>query len=448
MNSRSLRTRCQPEDLAGIRDVECIFPDAGGHPRGKLIKAQDCADGKTLRIAQVVLMQTLTGDYAEDARIGDTDDDMVLEPDWATWRRLPWQPGRGLLIHDCMGKDGQPVAIAPRNVLKRVLAALDRHQLQAVVAPELEFYLFQGAASNELGFELPRRRDGSREAATQAAYSVDCAQELAPFWGDLEVYCSALQLPTDSWLHEMGPSQFEINLLHGDPLRAADNVLLFKYAVREAAARNGLQAVFMAKPLAGHPGSSMHIHQSLVDAAGNPVFSTADGNASRQFEHFLGGQQHYLPELSALMAPYMNSWRRYVRDSCAPINVEWGVDNRTAGLRVPPSDPAARRIENRLAGCDANPYLVIAASLAAGLAGIEEQRLPRPEISTSSAYAAPRTLPDGLHEALRRLAQSSLARERLGDHFIDVWCAIKNKELDHYMAEISPWDRRFLSRPA
>lgn len=448
MNPPSPTSRPQPEAFAGVRDVECIFPDTGGHPRGKIIKVHDCIDGKSLRIAQVVLLQTLTGDYADDARVGETDDDMLLLPDWSTWQRLPWQPSRGLLIHDCVGKDGELLGIAPRSVLRRVIAALARHQLKAVVAPELEFYLFQASESNDSGFQLPRRRDGSREAATQAAYSVDCAQELAGFWSDLESFCAALQLPADSWLHEMGPSQFEINLLHGDPLQAADQVVLFKYAVREAAARHGLQAIFMAKPLAGHPGSSMHIHQSLVDAAGHNVFSSADGQASPLFAHFLGGQQHYLPELSALLAPFMNSWRRYVRDSCAPINVEWGMDNRTAGLRVPPSDAAARRVENRLAGCDANPYLVIAASLAAGLAGIEERRQPRPEISTSSAYAAPRTLPDGLHEALRRLERSSLARERLGDHFVDVWCAVKHKELDHYMAEVSPWDRRFLSRPA
>jgi len=280
----------------------------------------------------------------------------------------------------------------------------------------------------------------------QAAYSVDSWHEQAAFWSDVESYTQGFGLPTDTWLHEMGPAQYEINLLHGAPLAAADQVVLFKYALREAASRHGLRVVFMAKPLAGQPGNSMHVHQSLVDASGNNVFSRDDGSASDLFAHYLGGLQRYLPELSALLAPYMNSWRRYARDTGAPINVEWGLDNRTAGLRVPRCDPAARRVENRLPGCDANPYLVIAATLAAGLAGIEGRLLPRADISDASAYHAPRTLPDGLHEALRRLETSDFARAAFGDHFVDAWCAVKQRELGNYMAEVSAWDRRYLAR--
>ena len=445
MSPSTLADRPNADEFAQVRDVECIFPDANGHPRGKLIKVQDCADGKPLRIAQVVLLQTLTGDYASDARVGDTDDDMLLVPAWASWRRLPWQPSRGLLIHDCIGKDGAPVGLAPRTVLKRVISTLADHGLRAVVAPELEFYVFQADGNNEQGFQFPLRRDGSREIL-QSAYSVDTALELAPFWADVESYCSSLAIPSDSWLHEMGPSQFEINLLHGDPLQAADQVVLFKYALREAAARHGLRVVFMAKPVAGQPGSSMHLHQSVIKADGSNLFSAVDGSSSMAFRHYLGGLQAYLPELMAFFAPYVNSWRRYVRDSGAPVNVEWGIDNRTAGLRVPRAESAARRVENRLPGSDANPYLAIAASLAAGLAGMEEALEPRPDISAASAYHAARTLPDGLHAALRVLAASRMARQYLGAHFIEAWCAVKIKELDHCMAEVSVWDRRFLAR--
>ena len=433
------------EDLSSLRDVECIFPDANGVARGKLRPAADCAAGKPLNVAQAILLQTVTGDYADDRGVGDTDDDMLLLPDWTTFRRLPWREQRGILIHDCADPAGNLLEIAPRTVLKRVLGAYAARGWEAVVAPELEFYLFDARGSSDQAFALPAMRDGTCEVA-QSAYSVDSAHELAAFWAEVDTFTAGFGLPTDTWLHEMGPSQFEINLLHGDPLQAADQVVLFKYALREAAARHGLRVVFMAKPVAGQPGSSMHLHQSVIKADGSNLFSAVDGSSSMAFRHYLGGLQAYLPELMAFFAPYVNSWRRYVRDSGAPVNVEWGIDNRTAGLRVPRAESAARRVENRLPGSDANPYLAIAASLAAGLAGMEEALEPRPDISAASAYHAARTLPDGLHAALRVLAASRMARQYLGAHFIEAWCAVKIKELDHCMAEVSVWDRRFLAR--
>ncbi|MBI3524171.1 MAG: glutamine synthetase [Betaproteobacteria bacterium] len=408
------------------------------------MRAADVAAGKELRIAQAIILQTVTGQYPDDSIIGEADGDARLIPDMSTLRRLPWSSARAWLIHDCVGFDGAPIPFAPRNVLKRVLERYRDKGWQPVVAPELEFYLFARDGQEVSGFNMPAMRGGCREVK-QSAYSVESANELKDFWTELYAVFEQLEISTDTWLHEMGPSQFEINLFHGDPLVMADQVLLFKYALREVAAHHGLYAVFMAKPLAGRDGSSMHLHQSIVDAAGNNIFSQADGEASAAFYAFIGGSQRTLPDCMPLFAPHLNSWRRYVRGKMAPINMEWGENNRTIALRVPLSGPAARRVENRVPGSDANPYLAMAASLACGLYGIEHAIEARAPIHISSGYSQPREIPRSLESALERFQASAVAREMLGDVFVDAFCSVKDVELDHGMNEVSEWDRRYLT---
>jgi len=427
-----------------IRQVECVFPDITGFPRGKIMRAADVVAGKELRIAQAIILQTVTGEYPDDSIIGEADGDARLIPDMSTLRRLPWSPARAWLIHDCVGFDDAPKQFAPRNVLKRVLGRYRELGLLPVVAPELEFYLFARDGREATGFTMPAMRGGCREVK-QSAYSVESANELRAFWTELYDAFEQLEIHTDTWLHEMGPSQFEINLFHGDPLAMADQVLLFKYALREVAARHGLYAVFMAKPLAGRDGSSMHLHQSIVDAAGGNLFSAAGGEASAAFYAFIGGSQRYLPDFMPLFAPHINSWRRYVHGSMAPINMEWGENNRTIALRVPLSGPTARRVENRVPGSDANPYLAIAASLACGLYGIEHAVEARAPVHLDSGYSRPREIPRGLESALERFQASAVAREMLGSIFVDAFCSVKDVELDHGMNEVSEWDRRYLT---
>jgi glutamine synthetase len=430
--------------MRDVKQVECVFPDVNGFPRGKIMRAGDFAQAKEMRIAEAILLQTITGDYPDDAICGETDQDTRLIPDLATLRQLPWAPDRAWAIHDCLGFDERPSAFATRNVLKQVLLRYRERGWRPVVAPELEFYLFARDGQEAAGFTMPAMRGGCREVM-QSAFSVEAAHELAAFWSELQESFDRLGIATDTWLHEMGPSQFEINLLHGDPLALADQVVLFKYALREVAARHGLYAVFMAKPLAGRAGSSMHLHQSVVDAAGQNVFSAADGTATPAFSWFIGGMQHHLPDLMPLFAPFVNSWRRYVRDSSAPINMEWGDNNRTVALRVPHADPAARRVENRLPGSDCNPYLAIAASLACGLEGLEQHVEAREPIHADSGYGRPREIPKSFESALERFQTSAVARRMLGGVFVDAFCGVKEVELDHYMQEVSAWDRRYLT---
>ena len=430
--------------LRDVRQVECVFPDVNGFPRGKIMRAADFAVGKELRIAEAILLQTITGGYPDDAICGETDQDTRLIPDLATLRQLPWAPSRAWVIHDCIGFDGRPSEFAARNVLRQVLLRYRERGWFPVVAPELEFYLFARDGQEASGFSLPATRGGGREVM-QSAFSVEAVNELEAFWRELQDALDRLGIATDTWLHEMGPSQFEINLLHGDPLVMADQAVLFKYALREIAARHGLYAVFMAKPLTGQAGSSMHLHQSVVDAAGENIFSAADGNATPAFSWFIGGMQRYLPDLMPVFAPFVNSWRRYVHDSSAPINMEWGDNNRTVALRVPHSGPAARRVENRLPGSDSNPYLAIAASLACGLEGLTQRLDARAPIHADSGYSRPREIPKSFESALERFHTSVDARRMLGEVFIDAFCGVKEVELDHYMNEVAAWDRRYLT---
>lgn len=427
----------------GIRDVECLFPDVSGYPRGKLMPASSFAKAGELRIAQAIPMQAITGDYSYHPIFPDADPDIRLVPDYSTLTAIPWSSvPRAFAIHDCVELDGSLCPFAPRSVLKNVLARYVALGLTPVVAPEIEFYLTSPNANPDLPFAAPVARNGRAENG-QSAFSMNMLNELAPFWDEFNAAIDTLGINADTWIHEVGLSQYEINLVHGDPLQLADQAFLFKYAAKEIAIKHGMNAVFMAKPIAGQPGSSMHLHQSVVDADGKNIFCNDDGSNSARFHHFIGGLQTYLPDLMLIFAPSVNSFRRFIPGSQAPINLQWGEDNRTAGLRIPLASPVARRVENRIAGADANPYLAIAASLAAGLAGMEEQLQPSDAV-IGSAYDCSHDLSPTFMAAHAKMMHSAPARRLLGEAFITAFTAVKELEYQSYLHEIGAWERRFL----
>jgi glutamine synthetase len=426
-----------------VRDVECIFPDISGYPRGKLMPAASFLAGAELRICQAIPMQAVTGEYSYNPVFPDADPDVQLRPDYASVSLAPWaEVPRAVAIHDCVELSGELCPFAPRSVLKKVLARYAALGLSPVVAPEIEFYLTAANADPAQALQAPVVRGGRAEVG-QSAFSLNMLNELAPFWNEFRDACATLGIATDTWIHEVGASQYEINLLHGHAVAVADQAFLFKYAAREIALKHGLNAVFMAKPIAASSGSSMHLHISVVDAQGRNVFSQDDGSESASFRHFIAGLQSCGPDLMLMLAPNVNSYRRYVSGSQAPVNLQWGYDNRTTGLRIPTSTKAARRVENRVAGADANPYLAIAASLAAGLKGIQTQLSPS-EPLLGNGYDQAHSLPHSLDNALQKMQDSALARELLGDDFVTGYCAVKALEYDSYQREISAWERRFL----
>ncbi|MBP5087158.1 glutamine synthetase, partial [Pseudomonas chlororaphis] len=335
-----------------------------------------------------------------------------------------------------------------RGQLKEVIARYAARGLAPVVATELEFFIFAPNTDPTQPFQPPIGLDGRREDG-HSAFSVSSNNGLRPFFSEVYACMAALGLPRDTFMHEMGVSQFEINLLHGDPLLLADQTFLFKHLLKEVALKHGLTVVCMAKPLAHTPGSSMHIHQSLVESAsGRNVFSDEAGEPTAMFRHFIGGLQAGLADFTALFAPNVNSYQRLCHPYASPNNACWSHDNRAAGLRIPASSPVARRVENRLPGADANPYLAIAASLAAGLHGIENKLEPTPAIQGEFAVPDSLSLPCTLHAALERLKRSQLAKELFGNEFVEGYLASKTMELTSFFDEITPWERRVLAAQA
>ncbi|NBK40569.1 glutamine synthetase [Pseudomonas soli] len=435
--------------LEGIDEIECVTPDLNGVPRGKVMTAEGFLEGRRLQMARGVLLQCIMGGYPAAKYYGSDDGDLALVAEPSQIHRLPWSDEpRALAICDAVELDGTPSGLSSRGQLKAVIARYAERGLAPVVATELEFFVFAANSDPSQPFQPPLGKDGRREMG-HSAFSVSSNNGLRPFFNEVYRCMAALGLPRDTFMHEMGVSQFEINLLHGDPLLLADQTFLFKHLLKEVALKYGLTVVCMAKPLAHTPGSSMHIHQSLVEVGSRRnVFSDEQGRATDTFHHFIGGLQACLADFTALFAPNVNSYQRLCHPYASPNNACWSEDNRAAGLRIPASAPVARRVENRLPGADANPYLAIAASLAAGLYGIERQIAPTPAIQGEFEVPEHLSLPCTLHAALERLKRSGLARELFGREFIEGYIATKTLELSDFFDEITPWERRVLAAQA
>ena len=429
-----------------VAEVECVTSDFAGIGRGKVMPAAKFMRYEPIFLPTSLFFLTITGGYPvlENFRTYNTDADLMLRPDLSTTRSVPWASDPSVqVIHDVCDRAGRLVPFAPRSVLRRVLALYDAKGWQPVVAPELEFYLTKPNTDPDYPLEPPVGRSG-RVGAKSQAYSIAATDEYDRVIEHIYEYADAQGLAIDTIIQEAGAAQLEINLQHGHPLDLADQVFLFKRTIREAALRCGCYATFMAKPMAGQPGSAMHIHQSVISTkTGRNIFSKANGEPSAAFNHFIGGQQKYFRAVTPLVAPYVNSYRRLVPYLTAPINLDWGKDNRTTGLRVPISSPEARRVENRVVGADANPYLAIAACLATGYLGLMEKIDPREEVRSDS-YNRPRELPYGLLEALVEFDDCEPLREVLGKRFIALYGAVKHQEFEEFMQVISPWEREHL----
>ena len=427
-----------------ITEVECIVPDMTGVARGKIVPKDKFISEPEMRLPEAVLIQTVTGDYPDDSVLDPVDADMILQPDQNTIRFVPWAlDPTAQIIFDCYKSDGQMSEAAPRAVLRRVLDLYAQRGWSPVIAPEMEFYLIATNPDPDIPVTPPVGRTGRAEFGRRS-YAIDAVNEFDPLFEDIYDYCHAQNLEVDTLIHEIGTAQMEINFLHGNPLDLADQVFLFKRTVREAAFRHGMYATFMAKPMEGEPGSAMHMHQSVIDtASGRNVFSNEDGSPSPAFYHFIGGLQRYLPKTMPFFAPSVNSYRRLTPYTAAPTNVQWGFDNRTVGLRVPHSSPAARRVENRVPGVDVNPYIAMAASLACGYLGMVNQ-IDCAEPVQINAYSLPYELPRGTEDALEQLKACPEIAEILGPRFVELYIAMKEKEFSEYFRVISPWERKFL----
>lgn len=415
--------------------------DLAGTARGKIQPVAKLSS-KDLKLPIAVFGQTINGTYH--MRSNNVEDkDMDLRPDVTTLRIVPWaaEP-TACVIADCYDVDGQPVDVSPRTVLKNVVSKFEKKGWNPIVAPEVEFYLTaapENVADEPVTEEI--RETDLNELADP--YGIDRLHDLGDFFQQLTDDCRLQNVPLGAISQELGPAQFEVNFQHGPAVELADAVFHFKRTVKRAAIAHGMRATFLAKLDPERPGSSLHLHQSIYDGDNDNVFSDSDGSPSELFEAYLGGLQEHMAGALLLFAPYANSYRRFLSYWSSPVNLEWGVDNRTVGLRVPISPADARRIENRLAGSDVNPYLVIAGTLACGYLGMTQKSTPRPPVD-GSAYKVPFALHRHLYGALDSLRESTALRDVLGDDFVTLYTAVKDREYREFQERITDWEREEL----
>ena len=370
--------------------------------------------------------------------------DFAMKPDPTTYRLLPWQPGAALVICDFARDSGEPVAEAPRSLLGAQVRSLSEQGLACKMASELEFYLFNNSYSDAFA-------DGYRSLVPSSDYRIDYhtmqpARDEALFRQARNMMCDA-RVPVESSKGEWGRGQHEINFVYDDPLPMADMHTVFKQGIKEIAAQHNRSITFMAKPSMSEAGNSCHIHCSLWKEGANLFWDESARGPSAVFRQFLGGLLKYSPELSYFLAPTVNAYKRYQPGSWAPTKMAWSNDNRTVGFRVV-GHGKSFRIENRMPGADANPYLAFAATIAAGMAGIRE-KLDCGDDYRGNAYVDPAlySLPSSLHDAVELLRDSKLARDSFGKEVVEFYCHTGELEVQAFNNSVTDWEKvRYFER--
>jgi glutamine synthetase len=426
-----------------IDTVVLALPDMQGRLQGKRFHAQFFVDEVLAHgteacnylLAVDVDMNTVGGYAMSSWERGYGD--FAVHPDLATLRLVPWLPGTALVIGDVAWLDGAPVTASPRQILRRQLDRLAERGWTAMAGTELEFIVFRD--SYEAAWEL-----GYRELTPANQYNVDYSvlgtSRVEPLLRGIRNGMAGAGMTVESAKGECNPGQHEIAFRYADALTTADNHVIYKTGAKEIAAQAGMSLTFMAK-YNEREGNSCHLHVSLRDADDRPVFA-GDGQHgfSEVFEHFVAGQLAVLRELTLLYAPNINSYKRFAEGSFAPTAVAWGLDNRTCALRVI-GHGSSLRVENRTPGGDVNPYLALAAAIAAGLYGIENELSLEPEF-TGNAYGSDKPrVPATLRDAAELFEKSSLARAAFGEDVVEHYANMARVELAAFDSAVTDWER-------
>ena len=368
--------------------------------------------------------------------------DYLNRPDWSTLRLIPWLEKTALVLGDVVNEAaGELVPVAPRSVLRRQVERLEGMGMRPMMASELEFYLVRETyeEAEAKGFAGLRPWGWYNED-----YNILQPTKAEPLYRRFRTLLGQAEVPIEFSKGEAGPGQHEVNIHYAAALESADRATLLKHGAKEMAAQQGCSVTFMAKPYQEWTGSSSHIHLSLWNLDGTTnLFPAGDGGAmSDTMRWFLGGLLAGARELSLLVASTINAYKRYAVASWAPVNIVWARDNRTCGFRIVGHGPSLR-IENRLPGADANPYLAYAAVLAAGIRGVEHRIEPRPEFR-GNGYAATGCdrVPRAMYEAIEAFQRSDLAREAFGDAVVDHYLNMAHVEQAAYDASVGDWERR------
>lgn len=427
-----------------IEAVDIILPDLVGIARGKRFDINEL--DAALR-GEAVFSTTL---YAIDSaganvdRSGlvweEGDADRPIRLDAATLAPVPWSATRAQILGGLDDFDGTPFFADTRRLLGRVAEGFRAHGLRPITALELEFYLLDPELDAQGMGQVPSSQRLGRRSRESEVYSFDRLAEAEGFLDTLRHYCAVQDIPAKGAVAEFAPGQFEVNLKHvDDPVTAADHALLFKRCVKAAAEATGFRACFMAKPFEELAGSGLHIHLSLADDEGRNVFALGEAG-ERLLRHAVFGLQQAMAESMLVFAPNANSYRRLQPLSYAPTAPTWGINNRTVALRVPAGPAAARRVELRTPGADANPYLATTAFFAGVLGGLEAKGDPGPPM-TGNAYAkARRTVPTNWAEAITAFEAGDRLTPYFGERFKKLYAACRRAEFDRFEAKLTALD--------
>jgi glutamine synthetase len=447
MNLQTLKAKIAKGELD---TVVTVFPDVFGRLVGKRFTGKfflDHVAGHGTHGCNYLLTVNMEMDPMDGFQLANWDKgfgDFQMVPDLSTVRALPWQPGAVLVLCDLLHEDGSPVAEAPRSVLNRQLAAATRRNFTCYCASELEFFLFN---QNYHDLFVADYRNLIPSSDYRIDYHTMQPTRDEPILRAVRNGMTAARIPVESSKGEWGRGQHEVNFVYDQPVPMADMHVVFKQGLKEIAAQHGKSVTFMPKLAATEVGSSCHIHISLWRGGRNSFWDPKAKTGTLLFRQFLGGLIKYSPEFCYLYAPTINAYKRYQSASWAPTKMAWSHDNRTVGFRVV-GHGQSFRIENRMPGADANPYLAFAGMLAAGLAGVEEQ-LDCGKEYRGNAYVDPklRALPRSLRDAADLLDQSKLARRVLGEDVVNFYVHTARLEVQAFQDAVTDWERtRYFER--
>jgi glutamine synthetase len=433
------------QDHPFIEYIDAIVIDLCGRAIGKRLPVGHVA--KMLKagtpVCAAMQLVDVRGNTADPMGFGfsDGDPDGMARPIAGTFAPIPWSGGKGgqVLCQMTRATNGETFWYEPRKILADVTEMVRGLGLRPVVALELEFYLTDLGRAED-GGPIPAASPvtGERESQGQVL-SLAKLDEYGPILNALQEACRAQGLPVSTVICEYGPGQFEINLEHQtDPLRAADHAALLRRAVQGAARAQGFDVTFMSKPFPGLSGNGLHIHLSLLDDEGRNIFDPAWPEGEKLLGHAVGGLQATLHEAMAIFAPNINVYRRFKPDEFTPVTRDWGENNRSVAFRLPPvTDGAARRLEHRVAGAEANPYLVTAAVLAGVHYGLTNRLDPGAKHTGNAGAALDETLPNTFWDALAALGRAEILTDYFGEDYLDLYRQVKAAELEAFMETIS-----------
>ncbi len=432
--------------MASDREFDLFITDLNGNLRGKRMPANSLAKvmAEGVKLPRSVLGFDFWGDdVIENGLVFETGDSDGIcmpvhdEPVPVSWADSP----RNQVLAMMFNPDGTPFGADPRQVLSKIVERYKKLGLKPVVATELEFYLMDGMSEETQRPRPPVLIEGhGRRLSETDCYSIDEMDCLSAFFTEVREVCEQQGVPADTIVSELGPGQFEINLMHvDDPLLAGDQAVMFKRLIKGIARKQGYSATFMAKPYAKKSGNGMHVHFSLLNEEGVNVFDDGGEEGTDTLKHAVAGLLLTMADSMLTFAPHMNSYRRFMVGAHAPTFASWGYENRTVAIRIPESPCAARRIEHRVAGADANPYLVLATILAGALYGIENKLRPSEAIE-GDAYSEENqrlVLPNKWDQATDIFSKSKVLEHYLGEEFMRVYTAAKRQEQRKLHEQIS-----------